>query len=130
MEIRDIRVGIVELTAKEVDGSYIISDDVIVAKRDDAIVFLADLSSKIPASVKQILIKYLTQHLILMNLKETTSLSLPNNSESWKAKESDLALDQTVPGQNFRALIRKYTNEYETPDDLAKQKHHGLKFFS
>ena len=130
MEAKEIRTGVPELNYKEADESYIIPDETIKIKIDEAVIFIEDVKEMIPKKVKDILIKYLTQHLLLMNLKETTGLNLPNNSESWKARLSALALDQTIPGQNFRALIRKYTDDFATAEEKAKQKHHGIKFFS
>ena len=130
MDIGNIRAGVPELNFKEVDGTFIVKDVEIQLKYDESVIFLSDVSANIPKNVKDILTKYLAQHLILMNMKETTSLSLPNNSESWKARLNDLALDQTVPGQNFRALIRKYTDDFATSEEVANKKHHGLKFFS
>ena len=130
MNVDDIRAGIPELNFKEVDETFIVTDAVIQSKIDEAVIFLSDVTVPIPNQIKEILTKYLAQHFSLMNMKETTSLNLPNNSESWKARLNALALDQTIPGQNFRALIRKYTDDFATADEIANKKHHGLKFFS
>lgn len=126
----EIRAGVPELNYKEVDGTYVISDIDIQIKYDEAVVFMSEVEAKMSSDIKRILTKYLTQHLVLMNRAETTSLSLPNNNESWKSKLSNLGLDQTIPGQNFRALIRKYTDDFATASEIANKKHHGLKFFS
>nr|DAI39562.1 MAG TPA: hypothetical protein [Caudoviricetes sp.]DAT04585.1 MAG TPA: hypothetical protein [Caudoviricetes sp.] len=130
MKVEDVRAGIAELNYKEINEEYVIPDSVINSKIDEAVIFMEDITVSIPNKVKEILTKYLAQHFLLMNLKETTSLSLPNNNESWKARLNNLALDQTIPGQNFRALIRKYTDDFATAEEIANKKHHGLKFFS
>jgi hypothetical protein len=130
MKVEDVRAGIAELNYKEINEEYVIPDSVINSKIDEAVIFMEDITVSIPTKVKEILTKYLAQHFLLMNLKETTSLSLPNNNESWKARLNNLALDQTIPGQNFRALIRKYTDDFATAEEIANKKHHGLKFFS
>jgi len=130
MKVEDVRAGISELNFKEINGEFVISDSIVNSKIDEAVIFLEDVTVSIPNKVKEILTKYLAQHFLLMNLKETTSLSLPNNNENWKARLNDLALDQTIPGQNFRALIRKYTDDFATADEIANKKHHGLHLFS
>ena len=130
MKVEDVRAGIAELNYKEINEEYVIPDSVINSKIDEAVIFMEDITVSIPTKVKEILTKYLAQHFLVMNLKETTSLSLPNNNESWKARLNNLALDQTIPGQNFRALIRKYTDDFATAEEIANKKHHGLKFFS
>lgn len=130
MKVEDVRAGIAELNYKEINKEYVIPDSVINSKIEEAVIFMEDITVSIPNKVKEILTKYLAQHFLLMNLKETTSLSLPNNNESWKARLNNLALDQTIPGQNFRALIRKYTDDFATAEEIANKKHHGLKFFS
>ena len=130
MKVEDVRAGIAELNYKEINEEYVIPESVINSKIDEAVIFMEDITVSIPNKVKEILTKYLAQHFLLMNLKETTSLSLPNNNESWKARLNNLALDQTIPGQNFRALIRKYTDDFATAEEIANKKHHGLKFFS
>lgn len=130
MKVEDVRAGIAELNYKEINEEYVIPDSVINSKINEAVIFMEDITVSIPNKVKEILTKYLAQHFLLMNLKETTGLSLPNNNESWKARLNNLALDQTIPGQNFRALIRKYTDDFATAEEIANKKHHGLKFFS
>ena len=130
MKVEDVRAGIAELNYKEINEEYVIPDSVINSKIDEAVIFMEDITVSIPNKVKEILTKYLAQHFLLMNLKETTSLSLPNNNESWKARLNNLALDQTIPGQNFRALISKYTDDFATAEEIANKKNHGLKFFS
>ena len=130
MNVEDVRLGIPELNYKEVDDSYITPDETIKLKLEEATIFMSDVTQNIPVKIREILTKYLAQHFLLMNMRETTSLSLPNNSESWKSRLEALALDQTIPGQNFRALIRKYTNDFATAEEKANQKHHGMNFFS
>ena len=130
MKVEDVRAGISELNFKEINCEFVISYSIVNSKIDEAVIFLEDVTVSIPNKVKEILTKYLAQHFLLMNLKETTSLNLSNNNENWKARLNDLALDQTIPGQNFRALIRKYTDDFATADEIANKKHHGLHLFS
>ena len=124
MKVEDVRAGIAELNYKEINEEYVIPDSVINSKIDEAVIFMEDITVSIPTKVKEILTKYLAQHFLLMNLKETTSLSLPNNNESWKARLNNLALDQTIPGQNFRALIIKYTDDFANAEEIENKKKH------
>lgn len=134
LTVKIIRVGIPELNATDVEDMYYVSDEVIQTAIEDASVFMENIQYVnelgIPPKEYNVLRKYLAQHLSIMNLKQTISLNLTNNSESWKAILTDLGLNQTMPGQNFKAIIKKYTDDFENPDDLAKKPQHFAVFFS
>lgn len=132
--VDEVRKNIPELNYTEVNGDFIIKDADIQIALDEAVVLISNIrlksSNSIPAATRDILIRYLAQHISVMNLKETTSLSLPNNSEGWKAKLNDLNLDQTVPGQMFKTLISNYTDDFASAEELATRPQHYLRFYS
>ena len=134
LAVKDVRLGIPELNYTNVADEYIVIDEIIQASIDDAKIFMENIQYVndlgIPTGEYKVLTKYLAQHLAIMNLKQTTSLSLTNNSESWRAVLNDIGLDQTVPGQNFKVIMRKYTDDFENPDDLANKPQHFAVFFS
>lgn len=134
LTIKEVRIGIPELNATDVEDIYYVNDETVQAAINDSGVFMENIQYVnelgIPTGEYNVLKKYLAQHLAIMNLKQTTSLGLTNNSESWRAVLNDLGLDQTIPGQNFKAIIRKYTDDFENPDDLAKKPQHFAVFFS
>lgn len=134
LTVKEVRVGIPELNSTDVEGLYYVKDEDVQSAIDDSTVFMENIQYVndlgIPAGEYKVLTKYLAQHLSIMNFKQTTSLNLTNNSESWRAVLNGLGLDQTIPGQTFKAIIKKYTDDFENPDDLAKKPQHFAVFFS
>jgi hypothetical protein len=134
LAVKDVRLGIPELNLTNAADEYTVDDNTVQVAIDDAKIFMENIQYVndlgIPTGEYKVLTKYLAQHLAIMNLKQTTSLSLTNNSESWRAVLNGLGLDQTIPGQNFKAIIRKYTDDFENSDDLANKPQHFAVFFS
>lgn len=134
VSVTEVRVNVPELNYTDVANDYIIEDTSVQTAIDDATVLIDNIKyntdSKIPVNTYKILVKYLAQHTCIMNLKQTTSLNLTNNSEGWRATLNGLGLDQTVPGQQFKVIIKNYTDDFENTDDLAKKPQHYLKFYS
>ena len=125
-----VRSGIPELNFKDVDG-YILSDNTI----NDAIIrastalSMVDLS-KATIDVINLLTLYLSQHMLILEQKETTTLTLPNNKEQWAERMKDLGLDSTIQGQMFKQMIRIYTNIFDTPDEQSKLQQRGYVILS
>ena len=134
LTVKEVRVGIPELNYTDVEGLYKVQDSDVQSAINDSTVFMENIQYVndlgIPTGEYKVLTKYLAQHLSIMNFKQTTSLNLTNNSESWRAILNGLGLDQTIPGQTFKAIIKKYTDDFENPDDLAKKPQHFAVFFS
>ena len=134
LTVKEVRVGIPELNSTDVEGLYYVKDEDVQSAIGDSTVFMENIQYVndlgIPTGEYKVLTKYLAQHLSIMNFKQTTSLNLTNNSESWRAILNGLGLDQTIPGQTFKAIIKKYTDDFENPDDLAKKPQHFAVFFS
>lgn len=128
--LKRIRVGIDILEKKEADGTYYVPDATLLEYIDNAIIFLSTSDIKMSSDVKIVALKYLAQHLFLMAQRETASISLPNNSESWNSRVAGLRLDQTVQGQMFKEIMNKYTDDFESASDLASKPQHFIKIFS
>ena len=125
-----IRSGIPELNFKNVNG-FILSDEFILSMYDKAAASLAVIdTSKIPHSVLEILTLYLAQHMLILEQKETITLTLPNNKEQWATRVKDLGLDDTIQGQMFKQFIRVYTNIFDTPEEQAAAPQRGYVIIS
>lgn len=125
-----VRSGIPELNFEDVDG-YVLSDEMIneAIMRASTALSMADLS-KATSGVIDLLTLYLTQHMLVLEQKETTVLNLPNNKEQWAERFKDLGLDSTIQGQMFKQLIRIYTNVFDTPEEQAKIPQRGYVIIS
>ncbi|ACZ09678.1 Uncharacterised protein [Sebaldella termitidis] len=132
VSIEDIRRGIIELETKEVDGSYTyqMSDDDIQHYINQSEVMLSDVEGI--ESIKDILEEYLSKHLVLINIDryKVNQFNLPENSTNFIKTSDGLGFDQTVFGQQFKVLIRPYTEKFENTDDLAKLPQNFLNIYS
>ena len=127
--IQAVRLNCPELSETEIDDSWQIGDEHIQDALDDAIVIVSGIEN-VPVQVADLLIKYMARHFAVLNLKDVTSIKLPNLSASYRAIEAGLGLDQTPYGQQFKNLITKYTDEFSSSTELADTPQHVLMFFS
>lgn len=127
--IDDIRLNCPELSETEIDDSWQIEDKHIEDALADAEVIIANVSG-LPLQVADLLTKYLARHFAVLNLRDVTSIKLPNLSASYRAIEAGLGLDQTPYGQQFKNLISKYTTEFSSSSELADIPQHELFLYS
>ena len=127
--LEDIRLNCPELSETEIDDSWQIEDKHIQDALADAEVIIANVSG-LPLQVANLLTKYLARHLAVLNLRDVTSIKLPNLSASYRTIEAGLGLDQTPYGQQFKNLISKYTTEFSSSSELADTPQHELFLYS
>jgi len=130
LTIKDIRANCPELSETEVDDSWQIPDSDIQSALDDAIVIVGTITGLTDLTIISFLQKYLARHLAVLALRDVIGVRVPNLSASYRTIEADLGLDQTVHGQQFKAIVSKYTSDFKSPEELAKTPQHFLKFFS
>ena len=108
LTIKDIRANCPELSETEVDDSWQIPDSDIQSALDDAIVIVGTITGLTDLTIISFLQKYLTRHLVVLALRDVIGVRVPNLSASYRTIEADLGLDQTVHGQQFKAIVSKY----------------------
>ena len=129
VSIEDVRLNCPELSETEIDDSWQIEDKHIQDALDDALV-ITDGIAGMSTAVKDLLVKYLARHLAVLNLRDVTSVKLPNLTASYRVIEAGLGLDQTPYGQQFKNIVSKYTDDFSSSEELNKTPQHVLYLFS